>query len=654
MPSLSVRAVLLGAGTAMTLAAATPSSPAWGAPPRRASGHKAPAASGAAKAHPSAPLEIKCGPPLRPQKPKPKGLAKLSGVIHAAPKLPEVCVLARFKDPAFPVIDPKAPSAPIGLYGPGGLFSGTGPVEAKWTETIREFQAVADEIADYGPRPGVRAEVRLNQLELAESHAVFEGPPGHGGVIVLSTRLVQSLRALSEGQAADGSAPSDQIAQQYLKFIIAHEYAHLVLNHPQQLAKSEDFYQELGQAIQLAGMVYAVANGVSTGKNVSYLQQQAKAKQSLGVLLGASFVGEIVSTEGTRFLFPVFNRSVERDADMLAADILERTANGSPITGAQGLKVFYHQNEDNLRHNAQLSEDAQKSVNLAAVQVAAAVPALIEGDTNQAMKQLKVAAITTTLTFASRKLEEHRMMVEAHLHDSPDARDALVTAYVAAFYDEEAQVTRPVANFDAVMPQAKIAAGVGAKPKIRDVNFKKVGAEVDAFEACEAAKSALAKGAVAAARSAINAALHSPIKDDAEVQRIAGAVASAEGKPDEAIRHFRAVLAAGANGSDVWRDIIVTQRSKGDLAGAIKTIDEAGKKTDQPKAFILMKIEIHGQQKNDKAVADDLFACKAFNDGALYLRCQQLDAEIKADAKAPSGGKLGSAPVSTGIAMPKS
>jgi tetratricopeptide (TPR) repeat protein len=230
------------------------------------------------------------------------------------------------------------------------------------------------------------------------------------------------------------------------------------------------------------------------------------------------------------------------------------------------------------------------------------------------------------------------MMVDAHLHDSPDARDALVNAYADAFYGDEGPVTRPVANFDAVLPPppsptAAPPAAV-ARPRIHDVNFKKIGAEVDAYAASEKAKEALAKGDIAEARKAIDEALRSAIKGDAQIQLIAGGVANAENKPDEAIRHFRAAVAAGDNAPDVWNAIIQTQRAKGDLAGALKAIEEAGAKTQDPRAFIVLKMDIHGEQQDDKAVAADLADCGAFKDSGLTLRCEQTNARIKADAAA--------------------
>lgn len=635
MPAIAGQPVIACVLAAAVFGLVTLEGNAWAAPTHKSAAKK-PVATPAKPHQRAAPMEITCGAPLHPPKAEPKGLAKIKAGFHSAPKLPDACVLVRFKDPAFPTIDPNAPSAPVGLYGAGGLFNGSGPVEAKWATTIQQFQAVADEIADYGPRPTVRAEVRLNQLELVESHAVFEGPPGHGGVIVLSTRLVQSLRDLSEHTASDGSGKSDEIAQQYLKFILAHEYAHLVLNHPQQLAKSENLYQELGQALQMAGVIYAVANGVSTSKNANYLKQQAAAKQSMGVLLGASFAGEIVATEGTRFIFPIFNRSVERDADMLAVDILRRTANADPITGVEGLRVFYHENEENIRRNAEMSANAKRTAGLAAATVLAAAPTLLQGDSNSALKQLKTGAVLIAADYAARKLEEHRMMVDAHLHDSPDARDALVNAYADAFYGDEGPVTKPVANFGDLLPPPTVASpSTSAKrPKIDDVNFRKIGAEVDAYEATERAKAALAKGDVAEARKAVDEALRSPIKNDAQVQLIAGGVANAENKPDEALGHFRAAVAAGDNAPDLWNEIIQTQRSKGDLAGALKAIDEAGTRTHLPQAFIVLKMDIHGEQRDDKAVAADLAACNAFKDSGLTLRCEQTNAQIKANAAA--------------------
>lgn len=565
---------------------------------------------------PPPPMKITCGPPLpqpdaapgkKPRKPK-----------RGDPKLPDSCIMARFLDPAFPPADPTAAGRSA-----IGLFGGTGPVEAAWNISTTEIQRIADQVADAGPRPDIRATVKLSGLDLAEARAIYQNAGGRDGLIVLSTRLIQSLTKLSEHVGASSTENSDLLTQQYLRFIIAHEYAHLLLNHPQQLDKADKRYQQVGQGLQLAGMAYVVANRIKAGSDETYADKRRRARESAGILMAATFAGDIATTEGMRFLFPVFNRSVERDADMLAVDILSHS-DGNPIQGVSSLQIFFDENKENVKRSGQLSDESKKTAAQAAAQIAAIAPdLLLNDDKDKTVQKLKLVALTIGANMAFRKLEEHKTMIAAHLHDSPGEREKLVNAYVDRFYGMDRFPTATVAP-TAAFPTMAAAPSAPPEPRITfaKVDFKKISAEVEGYEATEATKTAMARGNLAEARKQIDIALKSPIKATVDVQLLAGGVAQAEGQHDAAIKHFRAVLGTGYNAPAVFLDIVESQRIKGDNAGALKTLAEGVAKTGQLGEFILQRIDIHRQQNDEKALAVDLTACKALNDPQLASLCE--------------------------------
>lgn len=679
MPALS-RALLpaLGIVLAVLVSPEVGSAQARKAPAKKAAVVKA--ATPPPPRKPPPPREITCGPPLpeaMPVKPeKKKGLlGKIGSIGKKEVKLPEACVLARFKDPAFPITDPNA------LGGSAvGLFGGEGPVQAEWLISMAELQEVADAIADLGPRPTVRATVLMSNLTMAEAHAVYLKPGGKDGVIILTTQLIQSLRNLSlkmaghdaDAKVAPGAAPvveteeqriqANKLTQQYLAFIIAHEYAHLVLNHPQKQTKAARDYQELGQAIAMAGLAYAVINQMKIDSKASYSEKEREGRKSAGVFLAASFAGDIAATEGTRFIFPIFNRGVERDADMLAVDILRRSK-VDPGVGVRGLNIFLKENKENVRKSGQMSDEAKQTAAEAALLMAAVAPDLINGDKEEFEKKLKTAALLFAASFALRKLEEHRMMVEAHLHDSPGEREHLVTEYQKAFYGLASVMRDAPAPMSKFAEVAEAEAAKGAKPPvvapppkddkvaIPEVDFKKIGAEVDGYVATEAAKTALARGDLVEARRQVDVALKSPIKATIDVQLVAGGLAQAEGDQDAAIRHFRAVLAHGFRSPSVYRNIVDSQRLKKDDAGALKTIAEGVSATGQLSEFILERMDIHRFLKNDKALAEDLEACIALKDLKLEAACRRAAQPDPLEEPAPAASMATAKPAAAAPAQ---
>lgn len=526
-------------------------------------------------------------------KPKKGLMSRARGMLTGKPKLPEKTILSRFDDPAFPVADPNA-AATSSL----GLFGGRGPLRVTWPAATSSLQRVADEIAARGPRPDIKAKVVIAESDLEEARSYFSGPKGTQGEIALTTALVARLIKDAENDP--------KLAMDYLGFILTHEYSHLILKHPQQLTTSRKTYRQVGEAIQLAGMAYVVGRKLNMDPKASYAAQQRETQKSVGIMLGAAFLGEVVATESNRMLFPSFSKSVERDADMLAVDLMV-TNSIDPRVGAGALKSFADDNKVGVQRANSLAAQAGKAAQSAMVQVAVAAPLLmLDKKSTDVGEELKTLLTLNAAAFALQKLDEHKRLQGVHLHDSADQRMLLVVSYIDRFHAGD--------------PRAAGAAG----PRLTQVDWKKLSGEIAGRKAYVAAKDALSRGDIPAARKGIDAALGSPIGPSPEVQEVAAGVATAENRPEAAIKHLRAVLASGYAAPHIFRGIANNQRQKKDNAGALKTLAEAAAKTGAPQLFVLDKIEIHKTLDDQKAVEADLIECRGYQDGGLSEQCERL------------------------------
>jgi Zn-dependent protease with chaperone function len=591
--------------TARTLAVlgavAVAASPADAAPKRKA-------AVKAVAAAPLVPLPITCGAPLVAPKAEKKGLSdKLKGAAKgqkAAAKLPDACVLARFQDPAFPAGDPASPGQPA-----PALLGGAGPVPAAWPAYQQGLQELADQIAIAGPRPDLRARVVIVADRMEDARAFFQGPAGADGVIVLTTGLLERLYA----QAGAG-APT----QEALRFILAHQYAHLALKHPQQLAKATSTYDQMAQALQLASVGISVVQNFGGDSGADGL----KARSSASVILAAGFVNDLEAAEPARFRFPAFGPGSERDADLLAADILVRKG-ADPAVGVQALKAAWDANRAHQQAAAARREQAAKASALAAQDLASLKTSLFQvKNAPFLMQKAQMMAAGYVTHLAMNKLEERREMVSVHLHEDAEGRIETVGAYLDAFYPDRAAA---VAQTDA-----------GRRP-LPMFDFARTRAEVEGHQASERAEDALARGDVPGARAEIDPALKSPVGTNVDVLQIASAVAIAEGRPEIAIRQLKAVTAQGFKGPLVYQKLAVAWRMAGDDNSALVALSDGAAAFGDPKPFVVDRISIFKARGDFEGVAAAVHDCTALNDMSLTLACQHAAAADAADDKTKAG-----------------
>ncbi|MBW8814754.1 MAG: M48 family metalloprotease [Caulobacterales bacterium] len=578
------------------------------APAHAAPKSRAPAARVVAAA-PLIPLPITCGAAVAAAPtPEKKGLGdKLKGAAKgqkAGVKLPDACVLARFQDPAFPAGDAASPGQPI-----AALLGGAGPVPAAWPAAQPALQELANQIALAGPRPDMRARVVIVADRMEDARAFFQGPAGADGVIVLTTGLLERLY----GQAGAGVA-----TQEALRFILAHQYAHLVLKQPQQLPKATSTYDQMAQALQLASLGISVVQnfGGDAGGD------GAKARSSASVILAAGFVSDLEAAEPSRFRFPTLGGGADREADLLAADILVRKG-ADPGVGVQVLKAAWDANRAHQQASAARRDQAAKAQALAAQDLASLRTSLLQvKNAPFLMQKAQMMAAGYVAHLAMNKLEERREMVSVHLHEDAEARIDAVEAYLGAFYPDRAAA---VAQTDA-----------GRKP-LPEFDFVRLRPEVEGHQAAERAEDALARGDVVGARAEIDPSLKSPVGTSPDVLQIASAVAIAEGRPEIAIRQLKTVLASGFKGPLVYQKLAVAWRMAGDDNSALVALSDGATAVGDVKPFIADRISIFKARGDFEGVAAVLHDCAALNDMALTMACQRAAAADPGEEKAKAG-----------------
>lgn len=598
---------------ALALTALAAAAPAEAAPRR-----KAPAKTVAAA--PIVPLPITCGPPLVAPKVEKAALSdRLKGAVKAQKgpaKLPDACVLSRFQDPGYPTAEPTSPGLPLAAF-----LGGAGPMPAAWPAYGAALQALADQIAIAGPRPDVRAKVVIVADRMEDARGFFAGPGSSDGVIVVTTGLLERLY----GEAKAG-APT----QEALRFMLAHAYAHLVLKHPQTLTRPAGAYDQMAQALQLASVGISVVQNFG-GDGAAAGTDEARARTSASVILAAGFVSDLEAGEPARFRFPEFADATERDADLLASDILVRKG-ADPGVGVKGLKAAWDANAAGLQAAAQLKAQAARASAAAAQDIASLRASLFQvKNAPFLMQKAQLMAASYAAHFALAKVEERRQMGAVHLHDDAEARIAAVGAYLDAFYPDRAAA---VAQTDA-----------GRAP-LPAVDFARVQAEVEGDQAAERAEGDLARGDVAGAGAEIDAALKSPVAGNADVLLIAAAVAIAEGKPELASRRLKTVAAGGYRGPLVYQKLAVADRVAGDDNAALVALSDGAAALGDAKPFIVDRIAIFKARGDAEGVQGAIRDCTALGDMTLTVACQRAaDADDKGKPGATVAG--GAPPSST-------
>lgn len=287
--------------------------------------------------------------------------------------------------------------------------------------------------------------------------------------ITLSSGLMYRLtpdwyeteEALEYGYGSDSEdakpIPTSEDLKRWRNFILAHEYSHLLMNHPHEYKEILEEAQTGGRAVAALGLVTAGAKLVATAYDLNKagnsLAAQAAAEEdsmeAAGVFLGAAVAGMWLNAEVQRASYPPQVRALENDADYLATLILmraDRTIHDSnqqygldnplyePEIGANALEHLFNENKS---FTAKLKEEAETAGKTAAATAGVMgltaggqmIAEAAGGQDQDIGKTMKTIALTAGALYIADRMKARYDPMSYPLHANPSARvDQIVSA----------------------------------------------------------------------------------------------------------------------------------------------------------------------------------------------------------------------------------
>ena len=525
-------------------------------------------------------------------------------------KIPKEIVLETYQQPAGLLNEPVEGAAATAASGPARAFTRAdfarlGVVSRSYPETIAKMRNVLDYIRQRSPVPGLNPEIQLFNSELPEARAVNKD------LIVVSTGL---LKALEE--------ESDQTRADALAFILAHEYAHLLFDHPQayqtQLEKT-NVSKQIGEGYAALKKVQLTHYQLSGESNKAFYDAEK-------AFMGAAAASPWVEAELYRAVYAPYVKEQEQLADYLAADLLsDKETPETPFDAKNGAepirslyKVYHSQARDDARA---LAEDLNETSLTAGRDIAAAAPAtLASGNADQletiAVTRVKLGLAHFGLKTIGKRLDRSRV----HIYYSADRRVDAIGTYAAQFYPP-----RPVDVSNATLSRfaaARAARGVGA-------SFKN---EHTASAAARQAMTFLARGDVAGAEKA----LKDVSNENAALGNIAYLVASADvafakGDLARAIELYRKAIRRDDAPVRAYINLSKSHLRNGNEEKTLEAL-ALGEKRFSKREFIVARIDAYVVMGREEDALAAYGECQSLGDDALAKRCARAaDAYLKPD-----------------------
>lgn len=521
------------------------------------------------------------------------------------PKIPDARVLDTYDQV---VIDENLQIAPVSAGLTGGTIETDDLVDAglnpeNYSGTLKLLQQYMNRIAEMGPRKDVIPKVTLKLALLADASTPSRDE------VVITTGLVDILLK---------SQASERDFQSALAFILAHEYGHVLYDHPTLFAQKEEESKNLSKAISTA-LVYT-SQMQSLAAKVS--PDLAKANMDASnVLASASSLSPYVEMEMYRVSVAPYRREQESLADFMSTDLMrqftgtdqEYAAIMNPHAGMQALSVF--QDYDNsiagqlsagLKHLQDEMKTAGKEIEGQAQQLAT------DFNTANFLSNVQGSIAKGALNFlvgiVSRRFDKDKI----HLHYSSEKRIEGVDEYLTTFYD-------PIPEFVDGSDFSGFEAFSGF-PTAEQMG-KTFTKEYAPDKASQTAKLALLNDDVAGARAAMDAVDASKVTS-AYFHAIDGTVWQRMGEYGKAEQSYGRAIKLPEAGLQSYRDLETVQVIQAKYDAAWKTLDLAEAKFGAT-SIIVDRIQLLvAQEKIDEAKA--LAAtCESYGNDDLTKQCER-------------------------------
>jgi predicted Zn-dependent protease len=276
---------------------------------------------------------------------------------------------------------------------------GSSGTDAKLNQIVRIYQHVAP------PPPGFDVNVFVQNTEDIDARQFGAGQ------ILLTRGLVTALRN-------QPNVPPDRIADQFA-FILAHEYAHVLLCHytrTEQMSQRRDLLRTVS-AVGLVGVSLANSSMTRTANGAQFnTDAQGTAHDYVPVMAGLT----VLRTFNSSVVNPAWSRAQERDADRLAVELMT-AAHFHPDNLGDMLGMLHEADSTyNRTYSSVLSQMAPQAI-------AAGAASLNQNNSGPSLgSMLQTIGLNTGI----QMLQTWRGNQLRHFHDDPVRREAELTALV--------------------------------------------------------------------------------------------------------------------------------------------------------------------------------------------------------------------------------
>lgn len=508
------------------------------------------------------------------------------------PKVPTERVLGSY---SFVVTNEKLDLPPVsaGLV-PGASYSSAdmeamGVDPANYKNTLANMQAIVNAIAKRGPRPDIVPRVKLDMSDRPNAYARSQEE------IVVTTGLLDAM----DKQVGKADLNSS------LWYVLAHEYAHVLFDHPRRFAKKNEdseFAKYVAALVVLTGSLQPMMRDISP-------ELAAGNKVLVGKMTTATIVSALLERELYRVTVAPYRKEEESLADFMAADLLDLFAEADPKPAAQTASppvavagtAPTASGDDMMAQMMQLQQtykvqffDAKAGAESLAVytnydnsvvgQLKAGVghlkgemkivkgqilsfaqSSLNSGNFASLPKKMEKSFIQAGLRFLAG-IFTRRISKDLHLHYSSDKRIVSIKSYVGQFEGGNVRAA-PLELQDA------FARKIGT-PTAEEFSreFKE---EFQYDRAANEAQQALARGDVAAARAAMDKVVTKSKAPTARFHVTDALVWQAQGELEKAETAYKRALPLRDASYSVYSDLAALQVLLGKFDDAGKTLDLA-------------------------------------------------------------------------------
>jgi len=514
-------------------------------------------------------------------------------------KIPENRVIAEYAPRAAGAKDANPAMAEAGL-GPVAAFTPAdearlGVISGYYPQTIKLMKGMLEDIRANSPDKSINPSVKLFNSERPEARAISRS------LVVVSTGFFDVLAK---------EFPDPQTQSDALAFVLAHEYAHLLYDHPDQ-------YPERQEQLKISNYI---GQGYSVLKTAESLNEDLGARADVDFagaekgFLSASAASPWIDAELYRAVYAPYRREQEQLADFMAVDLISDPNNaGSKFdarSGAAPIRAIYKAYDNSIKGQLEsLQNEADETLSEAAVELQSVSHSLtMTGDATLLPNMMKDWWRRKWTGFVRKKAQARLKNDDTHLYYSSDSRVDAIDEYADKFYPKKADTAST-----ALLKLFGVA--------------KAYSLENSPAAAAAQAIKFLARGDVAGARKALDGETDKSRFTYLSYLMASGDVAFAERRFGPAIEVYRQVIRRNDAPPRSFSSLSHAHFRAGNKEKAVEALD-LGVKKFSAEDYIIEKIDLLiNLGRNEDALAA-LEQCRALGDQDLALGCEEAAAPI--------------------------